>query len=203
MWGLILFLFAYRYLEYNSSVWTCIRIIIVITYILPIVKQVGWVFFFYLQRPTIVYNIFPNWCRANCRIRQRRKKVIGRKKNVLFLLPPPPLRWCVNRTLIMDCLGHYCRTLFVLIWLHLSYRDQYTTRRADHFSRPAIVSSVVHSIRRKTPWKKNIVLIYMYILYIILFPATSGQIQGRCVVYYQVESTTRLENDIYLILYII
>lgn len=49
------------------------------------VKQVGCVFFS-LQHPTIVYNIFLNWCRANCRIERRRKKSQGEKKR---LVSPP------------------------------------------------------------------------------------------------------------------
>lgn len=112
------------------------------------VKQVSCIFFLCsIRQQSIIY--FLTGVEQTVELNEEEKKSQG-EKNVLFLLPPPPLRWCVNRTLIMDCLGHYCRTLSVLIWLHLSYRDQYTTRRADHFSHPAIVSSVAHSIRRKT-----------------------------------------------------
>lgn len=111
-----------------------------------IVKQVTYIFL--LTAPNKSIYTIQNWRWAN-RTRRRRKKVVGWKKNVLFLLLPPLLRWCVNRTLIMDCLGHYCETLSALIWLHLSYRDQYTARRADHFSRPTISSCVAHFIRRK------------------------------------------------------
>lgn len=93
----------------------------------------------------------------------------------------------------MDCLGHYCRTLCALIWLHLSYRDQYTTKRADHFSRPTRVAAAWRSRydgrkrRRKTVKKKTVV-----------FPATSDRTQGRRVVQDRVEFATRLENDVYL-----
>lgn len=79
------------------------------------------------------------------------------KKNVLFPRrpPSPSRRRCANRTLIMDCLGHYYRTLSSLIWLHLSYRDQYTTRRADHFSRPTIWTVAAWRVRRKTRGRRR------------------------------------------------
>jgi hypothetical protein len=128
------------------------------------------IFFYTYNSPTSPYIFEPVPGRRRSarsrRRRNRRKSAIGWKKPSCFCPSSPPLstssirRRCVNCTLIMDCLGHYYRTLSTLIWLHLSYRDQYTTRRADHFSRPTIVSRAT----KENLVEKNIVTyIYIYI----------------------------------------